>query len=363
MQSLRIRSSFFKLSVIFAQNCARPMKKRSVTIHDIARELNTTASTVSRALQDHPRISKNMKEAVWELSQKLNYQPNSIASSLRRGRGSTIGVIVPRIDRHFFSSVIRGIEDVAYEANYNVLICQSYDSYEREKAIVDTLTNGKVDGLLVSLAFDSSDYTHFLNVQSKNIPLIFFDRVPDLPKFSQIESNDFKGALMAVEHLISVGCKRITYFSGPLHVSIYRKRFEGYKAALEKHNIAFDENLVFDRVITRESGERAALEMSKFKNLPDGLFSAGDFSAYGAIMTFKKLGIRIPQDIAVVGFANEPFDEMLDPPLSSVEQHSLEMGQRAARLIFEKISDPLVSSMPNSIILDAELLIRCSSMK
>ena len=151
------------------------MKKRRVTIHDIARELNTTASTVSRALQDHPRISKTMKAAVWELAQKLNYQPNSIASSLRKGKGNTIGVIIPRIDRYFFSAVIGGIEDVAYEAGYNVMICQSYDSKERERAIVENLINGKVDGLLVSVAYETDDDSHFKLVQREF--LYFFSTV------------------------------------------------------------------------------------------------------------------------------------------------------------------------------------------
>jgi LacI family transcriptional regulator len=339
------------------------MKKQKVTIHDIARALNTTASTVSRALQDHPRISKSMKEAVLELARKLNYQPNSIASSLRKGRGNTIGIIIPHINRYFFSSVIRGIEDVAYGAGYNVLICQSYDSYEREKAIVETLINGKVDGLMVSLASGTQDLKHFQLVQSKGLPLIFFDRVPVSMDVNKVEIDDFAGACKAVEHLISQGCKRIAYFSGPKHVSIYHNRFEGYKAALVKNNLPFEESLIFEGAITRDTGEKAAIEISKMKPLPDGIFSSGDYSAMGAVLKFKELGIKVPRQIAIVGFANEPYDDMIEPGLSSVDQHSIEMGHSVAKLFLDEIADPQGNTIPKRVILNPELLIRASSKR
>jgi LacI family transcriptional regulator len=339
------------------------MKKSRVTIHDIAKELNTTASTVSRALQDHPRISKTMKIAVMELANKLNYQPNSIASSLRKGKGNTIGVIIPRIDRYFFSSVIRGIEDVAYDAGYNVLICQSYESFEKEKNIVDTLTNGKVDGLLVSVATGTIDFKHFETVQHKGIPIIFFDRTPASMDADKVEIDDFSGAYNAVEHLILQGCKRIVHFSGLRHVSIYKNRFEGYKAALEKYQLRFDPELVFENVITRESGENAALAISKMNPVPDGIFSAGDFSALGAIIKLKSLGIKIPNDIAVIGFANEPYDDMVEPGLSSVDQHSTEMGHSVANLFLEKVSENNVVQKHKQILLSPSIVKRGSSLR
>ncbi len=339
------------------------MKKHRVTIHDIARELNTTASTVSRALQDHPRISKAMKTAVWELTQKLNYQPNSIASSLRTGKGTTIGVIIPRIDRCFFSSVIRGIEDEAFEAGYNVLICQSYDSWEREKAIVDNLTNGKVDGLMVSLALETKNYKHFKLVQDRGIPLIFFDRVPENMKAHKVELNDFAGAFNAVEHLMEQGCKHIVHFTGPQHVSVYRNRFEGYKAALLKNGVAFDDKLVFENVLTRDMGEHSAVKISEMKPLPDGIVAASDFSALGALLKLKQLGIRVPQDIAIVGFANEPYDDMLETGISSIDQHSIEMGRNVAKLFLEETANAEKATLPKRIMLTPELRIRGSSKK
>jgi LacI family transcriptional regulator len=303
-----------------------------------------------------------MKEAVWKLAREWNYQPNSIASSLRRGKGKTIGVIVPRIDRFFFSSVIRGIEDVAFDAGYHVLICQSYDSYQREKTIIENLINGKVDGLLVSLASETSDYSHFELVQSKNIPIVFFDRAPANKNFSQVVVDDYLGAFEATEHLISLGCRRIIHFGGPNHINIYRNRLEGFRAALKKHQISEITEPKFENTIVHETGEVAAYEIAKMKPLPDAIFSAGDFSALGAIVKLRQLGIRIPEDIAVVGFANEPYDDWLDPGLSSVDQQSFEMGHTAANVLFEEITENGVGE-PRNIVLAPKLIIRGSSTK
>ena len=339
------------------------IKKKKVTIHDIAKELNTTASTVSRALQDHPRISKSTKEKVLDLAQKLNYQPNLLASSLRKGKGNTIGVIIPQIDRFFFSSVLRGLEDVAYLAGYNVLMCQSLNSWEKEKQIVETLINGKVDGLMVSLALETRNYDHFKVAQNNGIPLIFFDRVPEHLDVNKVEADDFAGAYKAVEHLISQGCKRIVHFGGPTHVNIYKNRLRGYKAALINNGIIFDEELVFDNTLTREAGEQAALNIRKMNPMPDGIFSAGDYSALGAILKLKEMGIKVPKEIAIVGFANEPFDDIIEPGLSSVDQHSIEIGQNVAKLFLEGVADPKELKIPKKIILNAELKIRDSSLR
>lgn len=338
------------------------MKKHHITIHDIAKELNTTASTVSRALQDHPRISKAMKQAVLDLARKLDYQPNAMASSLRKGKGNTIGVIIPRIDRYFFSSVIRGIEDVAYEAGYNVIISQSYDSKLREKQIVETLINGKVDGLLVSIAFETETSEHFQVVINRGIPLIFFDRAPIDMDASKVELDDFAGSFKAVEHLISQGCKRIVHLAGYKHISIYRNRLEGYKAALAKYNLPFDPALVFENTIAKEKGEEVASKIVSLNPRPDGIFSASDFSAMGVMFKLKDFGIKIPEEIALVGFANDPYTEVISPSLSSVDQHSKEMGQRAAQLFLEQIKgDHTV--YPKKIVLPPDLYLRQSSIR
>lgn len=338
-------------------------KKAKVTIHDIAKQLNTTASTVSRALQDHPRISQAMKKAVLELAEKLNYQPNFIASSLRKGHGNTIGIVIPRIDRNFFSSVIGGIEDVAAEAGYNVIICQSYESEEKEKNIVETLINGKVDGLLVSLSSGTSNLSHFEQTIEKGVPLIFFDRVSQNLDVSKVEIDDFRGAHMAVSHLIEQGCRRIVHFSGPLGVSIYENRFKGYKAALEEHGISFDEKLHIKLTLTHEKGAEAVEQLLKLKPIPDAIFSASDYSALGAITSLKEKGIRIPEDIAVVGFANEPFAAIITPSLTSVDQHSRDVGHAAARLFFEELEQYGIPFVAKRVMLTPDLIIRDSSKK
>lgn len=338
-------------------------KKTKVTIHDIAKQLNTTASTVSRALQDHPRISAGMKKAVLDLAEKLNYHPNFIASSLRKGHGNTIGIVIPRIDRNFFSSVIGGIEDVASEAGYNVLISQSYESEEKEKNIVETLINGKVDGLLVSLASGTTNISHFEQTIEKGVPLIFFDRTAPGLDVSKVEIDDVLGAYMAVSHLISQGCRRIAHFSGPLNVSIYANRFKGYIDALKEHGIPYDERLHITGTITRDKGAEGAEELLKLEHRPDALFSASDFSALGAISVLKEKNIRIPEDIAVVGFANEPYAAIITPSLSSVDQHSREIGQAAAKLFFEEIERRNTPYVAKRIILTPDLIIRDSSQK
>jgi LacI family transcriptional regulator len=338
-------------------------KKNKVTIHDIAKQLNTTASTVSSALQDHPRISQAMKKAVLELAEKLNYQPNFIASSLRKGHGNTVGIVIPRIDRNFFSNVIGGIEDVAAESGYNVLISQSYESEEKEKNIIETLINGKVDGLLVSLASGTRNTSHFVQAAEKGVPLIFFDRTTSNLDVSKVEIDDFLGAHMAVSHLIQQGCRRIVHFSGPLNVSIYANRFNGYKAALEEHGIAYDENLHIQLTLTRERGAEAVERLLALDPRPDAIFSASDYSALGAIIALKERNIMIPDEVAVVGFANEPFAAIITPSLTSVDQHSREVGQAAARLFFEELQlhgNPYVSKR---IMLTPDLIIRDSSKK
>jgi LacI family transcriptional regulator len=338
-------------------------RKAKVTIHDIAKQLNTTASTVSRALQDHPRISKAMKIAVLELAEKLNYHPNFIASSLRKGHGNTIGVVIPHIDRYFFSSVISGIDEVAAEAGYNVLICQTYDSEKKEKNIVETLINGKVDGLLVSLASGTYNLNHFNQTMAKGVPLIFFDRVPDNIDVSKVEIDDFLGAKIAVNHLLNQGYRKIVHFSGPLHLSIYSNRFLGYKSALEEHGIDFKEEYVFKEILTKELGEAAVEKILKFNPLPDAIFSASDYSAMGALLALKERNVQIPAEIAVVGFANEPYASVLEPPLSSVDQHSKEIGQAAARLIFDEINQKSGTFISKRIMLTPDLIIRKSSQK
>jgi LacI family transcriptional regulator len=337
--------------------------KKKYSIADIAKELNTTISTVSRALHDNPRISIQMRNAVKELAVKNNYQPDYRASSLRRGSARTIGVLVPKVDRHFFATVLSGIDDVLANANYSVLICQSFESYEKEKQLVQNLMYGKVDGIIASISTETMDASHFEMMVHKGVPLVFFDRVWEPLRVSKVLIDDYLGATMAVEHLIENGCTRIAHFAGPQHINIYKNRTKGYLNTLRKHNIEIDENLIFNDVITRETGCKAMQQILKLPTLPDAIFSSGDYSALGAILCAKDAGVNIPDQIAITGFANEPWDSFFEPTLTSVDQHAFDIGRQAATLLLEQIDNKKPTFVPRTVVLTPELIIRKSSIK
>jgi LacI family transcriptional regulator len=338
-------------------------KKKKYTIQDIARELNTTASTVSRALQDNPRISLGMRSAVRELADKMDYHPDFRALSLKMGSGRTIGVMVPHIDRHFFSSVLRGIDEIASVSDYNVLICQSYESYDKEVGLLRSLMHGKVDGMIVSLASNTRDIAHYELLGRRGVPLVFFDRVWDGMPVSKVVIDDYLGACMAVAHLIGQGCRRIAHFSGPQHLNVYKNRTKGYRDTLSKHGIEVNESWIFSEVITRETGCHAMRQILNMEERPDAIFSSGDYSALGAMMCAREAGIIVPQDIAITGFANEPFGAIMEPTLTSVDQHGVEMGRQAAQLLIEEMESKDPTFKPRTIVLEPSLILRKSTHK
>lgn len=339
------------------------MPKKRTTIHDIARELNITASTVSRALQDHPRISNETKEAVMKVARKLNYQHNSLAAALRIGKSNLIGVIVPTADRNFFGTIIRGIEEVANRSGYRVIICQSDDLVSKEKANIDALLEAQVDGILASITNETTEFNHFRKVSKRGIPLILFDRVTDELSTSTVVIDDFQGAYKAVTHLIDQGCRRIVHFTGRQNLSIYKERLEGYRQALISHGLPFDSELVLYGGTQLEAGEELGMKILAMPQLPDAVFSASDFTAIGAMHYLKRHGIKIPGQIAIVGFSNEIFTSFVDPALTTVDQHGKAMGQTAAQLFLDQISNKTPTGPPRKAILDPDLIIRKSSLK
>jgi LacI family transcriptional regulator len=339
------------------------MKRQKTTIHDIAEKLNITASTVSRALKDHPRISEATKKAVLKAAQKLNYQPNHIAAALRNGRSNILGIIVPTADRSFFSSVVRGIEEIANTARYNVMICQTYDLYEKEVATVEALLNARVDGIIASIAKGTENFDHLRKLKDKGIPLILFDRSNDELEVSNVIIDDYLGGYKAVEHLIQQGCKRIAHFTGYKKVSIYRERFRGYREALEAYGIPYDESLVIESNLQLEDGRQGMIQLLAMKKRPDGVFSASDYGAMGALQVLKEKGIAIPNQIAIVGFSNEPFTSFSEPTLTTVDQHSMRMGNAAAEIFLEQISQGNKIFIPKKTVLKPDLIIRKSSLK
>lgn len=339
------------------------MKFTQVTIHDIARMLDISASTVSRALSNNPRISKKTREKVQKLADKLNYQPNVVASNLRTGKSRTIGVVVPHINRNFFSNVIGGIEQTASNAGYRVIITQTLEQYEKEVENVKALINARVDGILISISGGTNNFDHLHLIKKNKIPLLFFDRVVDEIEANKVIIDDFNGAFNAVAHLISEGFTKIVHFAGPTHINVYKNRMLGYLEALNHFKLTNEKKFTFYNCLSEEKGYLACETIMNWKNKPDAIFSASDISALGAIKYLKANGYKIAQDCAVVGFANEPFTSIIEPALTSVDQKSFKIGNEVAALFLNEINQQVENRKYKSIVLEPELIIRQSSLK
>ena len=334
--------------------------KRQVTIKDIAEKLGISVSTVSRALKDHPDISVKTRQAVKELAKLLGYKPNLIALNLKHSKTNTIGLVVPEVEHHFFSKIINGIEEVAYENNYNVLVVQSNESYMREVLNTQTLLSNRVDGLLVSFSKETQDYSHFQQIVDQEIPIVFYDRTIENFHADSVMVDDYTGAFKAVDHLISKGCRRIALYSSPQHMLIGRNRFEGYKAALEKHGIAFNKDLVY-ACDTFDSAMKISRSVLKKQDRPDGIFAVNDITAIGVMKTARQLGINVPEELKVVGFENSRSSSICEPELTSVDQFGYNLGKKAAELLLKRIKDDTFDYIPENIKLKTELIIRGSS--
>jgi LacI family transcriptional regulator len=333
-----------------------------ITIMDIARELNVAAATVSRALNDHPAISDATKKAVRLAAKRMNYQPNKIASSLRLGRSKIIGVIVPSADINFFGSVIHGIEKVVSQNDYHVLIYQSNELYEYEKKGVQTFLRSQVDGVLASISKETINLEHYADLKKRGVPLVLFDRSIDALEVPAVVVNDYQGAFNATKHLIEQGCRRIAHIGGQQHVANFNQRLRGYIDALNVHNIAVDDDLIAYGKVSIESGRECMKQL--FSKKPDAVFAVEDYTALGAMQAIKQAGYIMPDDIAIVGFANETFGEYLTPSLSTVNQHTVRMGEEAAGLFFDVLNKKrFIKAPPVKLVLEPELMIRESSIK
>jgi LacI family transcriptional regulator len=335
------------------------IKNTEPTIHDIARELKISASTVSRALNDNPRISLKTKEKIKAVADKLGYRPNTLASNLRNKKSNTIGIVVPLINRHFFSSVISGVEDIAFKAGYNVVISQSNDLAAKEISIVQSMFSNRVDGLIISIAMQSTNFDHLKLFRRKHIPLVFFDRaVPEL-ETDKIVVDDFAGAFKVTQHLIDQGYKRIAHLAGPQNLTTYLDRKNGYIEALRANEITFDESLINVSTLTSEDGVPAIEKLMSLPNPPDAIFCGNDTTALSIMMYLRDKGIRIPEEVGIVGFSNEPFSKVVSPSISTIIQPGFAMGQKAAELIISKIENK--DRNFQTITLPTELVVRESS--
>jgi len=338
------------------------MKKR-VTIHDIARKLNTTASTVSRALQDHPRISKEMRRKVQQTAREMNYRPDEMAVNLRKRQRNILGVIVPQVDRHFFARVIRGIEEEAGKQGYHILIGQSYEQVEREVHLLEKMGKGVVEGLLISVSLQTKNYEHIQRLIRQEVPLVFFDRVPEEISADSVVIDDYDAAFRVTEHIIRSGCRNLAHFAGPSHINIYRERSNGFLAALNQYHLVINTDWMLNNVLTREAGYKAMEFLWRNRKKPDAIVSSGDYSALGALLWCKENKISIPGQMCITGFANEPFTSLITPGMTSVEQHGFEMGKKAASLLLERVQGKYTGKEVRRVIIPSEVLIRESSAR
>ena len=331
------------------------------TITDIARELGLSASTVSRALRDHPDISEATKTNVKEVAARLDYFPDSIAQGFKKQRTSTIGIIVPEIQHHFFSSAISGIEDLAYNAGFTIMVCQSNEDYEREKLNLRAMVSNRVAGLLVSLSQSTMDVSHFDVLKKRKIPVVFFDRTHEDLRGSQVKVDDHDGAYQLVSHLIDRGYKRIAHIAGPSNILIGRERERGYRDALTDHGLTIDESLIVRGGYRNSDGTLGAEKLLALPKRPDAIFCVNDPVALGAFMVIRQQGLRIPNDIALAGFSNNPVSALIEPPLTTVDQMSYEIGKSAAALLLEKIEKGVDNVSPVILVKKTKLIIRKST--
>src|ERR1700712_4562611 len=363
-KSWRYRNFLFLCKRLHTYLCYMGKDINRITILDIARKLNVTPSTVSRALNDNPVISDTTRNAVKKAAQKLNYQHNKVASSLRLGKTRIIGVIIPSAEINFFGSVVHGIEKVASEMDYNVLMYQSNEMIEFEKKGVSTFLRSRVDGVLASISKETTNLDHYMEIKRRGVPLVLFDRANDGLGVPSVVVNDYLGAYNATEHLVQQGCKRIAHIGGQQHVSIFKQRLEGYIEALKKNNIPIEEELIIYGKLSIESGRECMKQLISLPERPDAVFAVEDFTALGALQELKSANIKVPEEIAIIGFANEEFGEYISPSLSTVDQQTIRMGEEAAKLFFE-LSDKENFYGPEipKRVLDPVLIYRKSSMR
>lgn len=338
-------------------------EKGKVTIYDLAQRLHTTASTVSRALQNNPRISAKTREAVQRLAQELNYIPDPVAHHLRTGKGNVFGIVVPRIDRNFFASIISSFQAEAQKYGYQIIIAASGESAEQELNAIKALINKKVDGIAISLSVETKEPIYDEMLAQNKIPLVYFDRLPaDTKQCDTVCNDNFQIGYDAVMQLYRHGCRKIAHFAGPQIQQSYIDRYAGYCQALKELGLTLRQEWVFNNSITIEAGTEDAQRIVQMSERPDGIFSAGDFPAITAIDTFRRKSINVPKDVAIIGVANEPFDNYLSTPLASFDLHQQRIGEMAARLLLSHLGEIPEMQHPSHIIVNHDLILRESAL-
>ena len=341
------------------------MDNKRITIYDLAKEMNLSASYISKALNNHPSVSEKVKENVKKKAEELKYKHNSYAANLRKGISRTIGVVVPYIDRSFFSKAIAGIEEVCSEQDYGLIICQSHDLFEKECKVIDTLIRQNVDCILISVSAETQSFEHLNNIVNNDIKIIQFDKfVADFDSFKVINDNEGM-AYSAVRHLISRGFRKIVYLGGTEHLMMFKLRKRGYIRALEESNLPVSSNLIFDNALSKERAAEIATQLLSLSEAPDAFFAVTDHQALSVLQVANSLGINVPVKLGVIGLGNDDITKITKPTMSTIEQKSMELGRRAANLYFEilaKENDKKTVTIREEIV-PVEIIVRESTAR
>ena len=337
--------------------------EKEVTIYDIAKKLNISPATVSRGLQDHPSISKKTKKKIFDMVDEMGYRTNHFARNLRQQETKTIGVIVHELNSNFITSVLAGIEKVTTEAGYDLIIAHSSESSKKEAANAKNLFHKRVDGLIASLSFDTTNLDHYKPYIDKGVPVMFFDRVEQDGTNTVVIIDNAKCGYIATKHLVDQGCRRIAHITSSLKRNVYSQRYKGYQDALFDNKIVFDESLLIVKDLSEEGAVESALRILNMKPLPDGIFITNDFVAAVCMRTLKAHGINIPGDIAIVGFNNDVIGKLIEPALTTINYPGIDMGEIAARNLINHLRGVSNIYQTNTIIVRSELIVRESSLK
>src|SRR5690606_9029465 len=337
------------------------MSKKPITIKDIANRLNVSVATVSRALRDSDEIKKETKLAVLQMAKEMDYHPNLLASSLSSKKSKILGVVVPTINRQFWSNAISGIEYIAYREGYKVMIFQSAESFHKEEEIVEILANSRVEGILIAMSKETINFDHIIRVMDRGVPVLLFERVCEALHTSKIVTDNYEGAREIVQHLVNKGKRKIAYLSGHLSLSVCRERYEGYKDVLAANNIALSPELLVEIPEFSYEGAAEALRNLWRANIqPDAVFCFADILAIGVLHAARQLNIAVPHQLAVAGFGNDDTSRFVNPSITTMAQPSFEMGIMAADMILKQILDEEVF-IPSTKVVKAKLIIRESS--
>jgi LacI family transcriptional regulator len=336
--------------------------KKDITIYDIAKVLGLSPATVSRGLKDHPAINIKTRKRIMDAAKEMGYRSNSFASNLRMQKTHTIGIIIHELKSQFMSSVLAGIEKITTDAGYDLIIGHSSETYRKEVSNAHNLFHKRVDGLIASLAFDTRDMDHFDPFVQKGIPIVFFDRVEEFPYGTRVIIDNVKAGYEATAHLAAQGCRRIAHITANLGRNVYAGRLKGYQQALTDYGLPYDAGLLLINDLSEAAAIRTARQVLSMEQRPDGVFATNDFFAAVFLQTLKEGGLRVPEDVAIVGFNNDAISKIIQPKLTTINYPGEEMGEQAARSLLDQLAGLSSARSTDTIIIRSELIIRESSL-